>query len=769
MTVGEMNPLAVSSPFEALSPVTSLPHVVGKSQAFSLLLQKLRRIAATDRSVLICGPTGAGKEVMAQLVHHHSVNASAPFLDVNCGALPEHLVEAELFGYARGAFTGAVSAHAGYFERVGTGTLFLDEIGELPFALQPKLLRVLESKVFRPLGSTELKRFHGRVVAATHRDLEAMVREGGFREDLYYRLAVFVLQLPGLDQRREDIPELIEHFAKLNPRRLSFTPEAIKLIQDHPWPGHIRQLRNLVDRLAILADNPHVTADALAAFLAPVSPVTTTTADTLADALLALDGVDKLALAECLLIDRAMRLSDGNKSGAARILGVSRKAVERRLLVRNTKGLDSQQCLDEARTLVDKASFRQALPLVKRGLAQLQAQSSPPANPRLLFDLYHLQGVCLRSLDGWLSAGALQAYEAAFEAGHDVVDDGELTTLLFGIWTTQLMTLELGKARGTAQEMLQRAQLNDETGVSVEAHIAMANTLFWLGDSVETLACMERGGLLPVEQIRGSGVQGFDLVGLALMFEGLAAFQVGDFSRAQQARERLAQRAKDEQDHPLNCAIALQGEAWLSCLFEDMPALEPVATELESVSQKHGFVFYRGVGQILRGACLTAQSRFEEAQAAIREGYETHMLRNGGRLFYSFQAWKMGELLLSCGKAQEAEQLMTHAMEVCLKYQERAYLGELLVVQGRARWAMGQLDEAEDSLRSAMSTALALGAVPARLSAATHLAKLLCEANRPTQARDCLSKTLAPLDKTQAFVGLHRALDLLQQLQKQCN
>lgn len=742
-------------------------HVVGQSQAFRILLQKLRRIAATDRSVLICGPTGAGKEVMAQLVHHHSPSASAPFLDINCGALPEHLIEAELFGYARGAFTGAVSTHAGYLERVGTGTLFLDEIGELPFALQPKLLRVLESKVFRPLGSTELKRFHGRVVAATHRDLEAMVREGRFREDLYYRLAVFVLQLPGLDQRREDIPALIEHFAKLNPRRLRFTPEAIKLIQHQPWPGHIRQLRNLVDRLAVLADNPHITADALEAFLAPVQAAPATSTDSLVDALLALDGPDKLALVEGLLIDRAMQLSDGNKSAAARMLGVSRKAVERRLLVRNTKGLDSQQCLDEARALVDKASFRQALPLVKRGLAQLSSQASQPADPRMLFDLYRLLGVCLRSLDGWLSAGALQAYEAAFEAGHEVVDDGELTTLLFGIWTTQLMTLELGKARGTAQEMLQRAQMNDESGVSVEAHIAMANTLFWLGDSVETLACMERGGLLPVEQIRGSGVQGFDLVGLALMFEGLAAFQVGDFSRAQRAREQLTQRAKDTQDHPLNCAIALQGEAWLSCLFEDMSALEPVAMALESVSQQHGFVFYRGVGQILRGVCLTAQSRFDEAQAVIREGYETHMLRNGGRLFYSFQAWKMGELLLSWGKAHESEQLMAHAMEVCLKHQERAYLGELLVVQGRARWAMGQLDEAEDSLRSAMSTALALGAVPARLSAAIHLAQLLGESGRLTQARDCLSKILAPLDKTHAFVGMRRAVDLLDQLQRQ--
>jgi DNA-binding NtrC family response regulator len=737
----------------------SEPKVVGRAPAFVHVLRMLDRVAPTDRPVLIAGPTGSGKEVMAQLLHHRGRDAQAPFLDINCGALPEHLVEAELFGYAKGAFTGAVATHAGHFERVGSGTLFLDEVGELPLSLQPKLLRVLETRSFRPLGSTEVKRFEGRIVAATHRDLDKLVREGGFREDLYYRLAVFVLELPGLDRRREDIPELVAHFASLHPRPMTFSLEAIMRLQDHAWPGHIRQLRSLVDRLGILSEDAHITGDTLAGFLKAAMPLVSTVSE-LADALLALDGDDKLEAAEQLLVDRAMHLSAGNKTAAARLLGVNRKAIERRMQSRESKRLSAQQCLEEGSRLVDAASFREAIPFLRRGLDLAKASPLKPDSQRTTFDLYRQLGVCLRSLEGWLSADAAEAYEAAFKVGNGLVSDVELTSLLFGIWTTQLMTMDLGKARGTVQEMLQRAQATGSADVAAEAHIAMANTLFWLGDGAETLACLARGGLVPVGDQERTGGQGFDLIGLALMFEGLAAFQIGDFARALVARERLATRATQIADHPFNHAIALQGAAWLACLFEDMDALGPLAAELEAVSTRHGFVFYRGVGQIFRGVALTAQSRFDEAEEAIREGYETHMLRNGGKLFYSFQAWKMGELLLHAGRSVESDRLMSQALDIALQHQDRAYLGELFDVQGRARMAMGDLDGAEDALRSAMSTALALGAVPARLSAAMHLAELLVAAGRPAQARDMLRKVLKPFDENAPFVGLHRALKL---------
>ncbi|MGC4062513.1 MAG: sigma 54-interacting transcriptional regulator [Aquabacterium sp.] len=743
----------------------SEPRVVGRAPAFLQVLRLLDRVAPTDRAVLIAGPTGSGKEIMAQLVHYRGRDPQAPFLDLNCGALPEHLVEAELFGYAKGAFTGADATHAGYFERVGRGTLFLDEVGELPLALQPKLLRVLETRSFRPLGSNEVKRFEGRIVAATHRDLNALVRDRQFREDLYFRLAVFVLELPGLDRRVEDIPELLAHFATLHPRQITFSADALVRLQSCEWPGHIRQLRSLVDRLAILSEDTHITAESLNAFLEEAQPVATTSPLTaLADALLALEGEDKLATAEQLLVDRAMQLTQGNKTAAARMLGVNRKAVERRMNARDASRFTAQQCLEDATRLIELSSFKEAIPMIRRGLSLATSMPVEQQDRRTTFDLYRQLGVCMRSLDGWLSADALLAYEAAFNVGNGLVDNTELTSLLFGIWTTQLMTMDLGKARGTVQEMLQRAQASGHADMSAEAHVAMANTLFWLGDSAESLACLSRGGLVPVGDQERTGTQGFDLIGLALMFEGLAAFQTGDFARAQTARKRLVKRVQQVREHPFNQAIALQGAAWLACLFEDMAEMTPLATELEAVSRRHGFAFYQGVGQIFCGVSLTMSGRYEEAETAIREGYETHMLRNGGKLFFSFQAWKLGELLLAAGRPAESDKLMSHSLDIALEHQDRAYLGELFDVQGRARMAMGDMDGAEDAMRSALSAAMALGALPARLAASTHLAELMAASGRLSQAREILDKALKPLNKNEPFIGIHRAMALRERL-----
>jgi DNA-binding NtrC family response regulator/alkylhydroperoxidase/carboxymuconolactone decarboxylase family protein YurZ len=755
----------LATPVESKSSPPAEPAIIGRAEAFQKVLRMLDRVAPTDRAVLISGPTGSGKEVLAQLIHHRGRGPQTPFQDINCGALPEHLVEAELFGYAKGAFTGAVASHAGHFERVGDGTLFLDEIGELPLALQPKLLRVLETRSFRRLGSAEVKRFNGRIVAASHRNLEASVREGTFREDLYYRLAVFVLEIPGLDQRKEDIPDLVAHFASLQPHPLTFSAEAVARLQSAEWPGHVRQLRSLVDRLGVLAESTLITADTLDAFL-PSAPKEhgAPSTDGLADALLALPGDDKLAAAEQLLMDRAMQLSADNKSAAARLLGISRKAVERRMQACETRFQSAQDYLDRANELVRESAFREALPLVERGLELLAFSSKQAPTQRIAFDLHRLSGVCLRALEGWLSQDAVKAYETAFKVGDGLVDEAELSSLLFGIWTTQLMTMDLGKARGTVQDMLQRAQACGLVEQSAEAHVAMANTLFWLGDSAEALACLERGGLTLGSERACHGTQGFDLMGLALNFEGLAAFQTGDFQRAQQARIRLHKRSRELQDHPFDCAIALQGAAWLACLFEDMAELGPLAEELEAMSKQHGFVFYRGVGQILKGVYLTAESRYAEAEEAIREGYETHMLCNGGKLFYSFQAWKMGELLLAAGRPEESDRLMSQAMDVALQHQDRAYLGELLDVQGRARMAMDDFEGAEEALRSAMSTALALGAVPARLRAATHLAELLMRTGRARSAHDLLHKTVGTVDDKQPFPGVHRALNLINKL-----
>lgn len=259
--------------------------VIGTAPAFQQLLRPVERVAPINRALLISGPTGSDNEVLAQLIHRRGSNPDAPFVDVNCGAIPEHLVETELFGHVKGAFTGASENRIGHFEVVGAGTLFLDEIGELPMPLQPNILRALETRTFRPVGSSEVRSFGGRIVAATHRDLWALVREGRFREDLYYRLAVFVLDIPGIDQRKDDIPALVSHFATLQSRPLSFTASALEQLRQHPWPGHIRELRSMVDRLAVLAQTSLITVEIVESFLPSVPMTAPTSLDAVADTL----------------------------------------------------------------------------------------------------------------------------------------------------------------------------------------------------------------------------------------------------------------------------------------------------------------------------------------------------------------------------------------------------------------------------------------------------------------------------------------------------
>jgi sigma54-dependent transcription regulator len=726
------------------------------------------RVAPTDHPLLVFGPTGSGKELVARRVHAHSQRQDQPFVDVNCGAIPENLVEAELFGHVKGAFTGAGETRQGLFQQVGKGTLLLDEIGELPLALQPKLLRVLETRTFRPIGSSTNVHFAGRVVAATHRDLRELAREGLFREDLFYRLAVFVLAVPGLEQRIEDIPALVTHFAAQHTRRLEFSPAAIRRLSQHAWPGHIRQLRNLISQLSVLAENTLIDVDSLEPFLAneTTGPVSRAS---LADMLLQLEGRDKLAVAEDLLIDRALERTSGNKSAAATLLGVGRKTIERRLKSREEHHREARKCLEHASALIEESKFADAIPLLRRCLDVLQTPQEQESVRRLQFDAYRLLGMSLRSVHGWLYAEATACYAAALTIGEGVCAPAELAAIQFGIWTTQLTTLQLKQARATAQNMLERAQNGGDRVSLDEAHVAMTNTLFWLGDSEEALACLARGNLLGVgrEDAR-TGSQGIDLASLALTFEGLAAYQIGAFGQARRAMDMLILRASEPGAHALAHAVNLQGAAWLACLFDDESRLGDLASELESVSIANGFAFYRGVGQVLRGCHLSSLGHPDEAETVMIDGFDNHMLCNGGALFYSFKTWQHGELLLRAGRAKECEALLATAIDETLARQERVYLGELLVTRARAQWALGDVNAAELGLRTAMSTALAFGSVPARVDAARYLADLLRSTGRNAEAIDTLERGLRSLtaDPTARVIS---AMDLLAKLQQEAS
>jgi len=240
------------------SPAARTSGIVGESEALQAVLQQIELVADTDATVLITGESGTGKELVARAIHEQSHRRKGPLVRVNCAAIPESLFESELFGYVRGAFTGALNDRAGRFEAAQGGTLMLDEIGEVPLMMQPKLLRVLQEKEFERVGETRARKIDVRIVAATNRDLVAEVVAGRFRADLFYRLNVFPIESPPLRDRREDIPTLAEHFIQASARRLRrqpprLTESALRQLMTRDWPGNIRELENVIERAIILA------------------------------------------------------------------------------------------------------------------------------------------------------------------------------------------------------------------------------------------------------------------------------------------------------------------------------------------------------------------------------------------------------------------------------------------------------------------------------------------------------------------------------------
>ncbi len=303
--------------------------IVGSNPRFLELVATAKRVALSSATVLITGASGSGKELIARLLHVHSQRRSGPWVGVNCAAIPDALLEAELFGHMKGAFTGASSDRIGRFEAASGGTLFLDEVGDLPLHLQPKLLRVLQERSVEPLGGGKPRSVDVRLVTATHRDLLAMVREGRFREDLYYRLNVVPLAVPSLSERPEDILPLAGHFlarfSRENNRKLSFSPAAEERMLAHSWPGNVRELQNCVERAVVLAPNETINAaDLFGAREAGGGGRARTLAVSV------LESAVSLEVLEAALISEALARSSGNVSQAARMLGVTRRAMQYR-------------------------------------------------------------------------------------------------------------------------------------------------------------------------------------------------------------------------------------------------------------------------------------------------------------------------------------------------------------------------------------------------------------------------------------------------------
>ena len=326
-----MDNLNKALPFEQRDCEHRFEQIVGNSTALKRVLGAVERVAPTDATVLVFGETGTGKELIAQAIHKCSPRCSGPFSKLNCAAIPFDLLESELFGYEKGAFTGAFTQKSGRFEMADRGTLFLDEIGDIPLALQPKLLRVLQEKEFERLGSGKTHRIDVRLIAATHCNLTEMVARNNFRSDLYYRLNVFPVVLPPLRERKEDIALLVSHFVEMFSRHMgkpisSVPNEMLDAFASYPWPGNVRELQNLIERAVILSENG-VLGDPLPPLDGDVRGPKSTTMD-VAALLFARDGTFRDS--QRALILRAIHASGwilAGPRGAAARLGLKRTTL----------------------------------------------------------------------------------------------------------------------------------------------------------------------------------------------------------------------------------------------------------------------------------------------------------------------------------------------------------------------------------------------------------------------------------------------------------
>jgi DNA-binding NtrC family response regulator len=309
--------------------------LIGEHPTIVKLRALLERVARTDATVLITGESGSGKEVVARAIHSVSARGNNPFIAVNCAAIPHELLESEMFGHERGAFTGAAAHRHGLFSSADRGTIFLDEVSEMPLQLQAKLLRVLEDGIVRPVGSDRSAKVDTRVIAASNADLMAAVKKGGFREDLFYRLQVVPIIIPPLRERRSDIPLLVEYFLarmreRFPGREWTVTSEAMVHLWSYDWPGNVRELENMVERLVILSEDSIIDA--------PLLPPNLVTGTRMAEAriptTLGENGVNLNALVRELegrMINEALKQTNGNKQAAARLLGLKRTTFSAKL------------------------------------------------------------------------------------------------------------------------------------------------------------------------------------------------------------------------------------------------------------------------------------------------------------------------------------------------------------------------------------------------------------------------------------------------------
>ncbi len=743
------------------SPATVDDLVIGTSPAMQKLVHEAERAANSNLPVLITGPTGAGKEVIANLVHRLGSPKGSPFLDVNCSAIPEALIESQLFGHEKGAFTGATNKQEGYFSLAADGVLFLDEVAELPLWQQTKLLRVLESRQFRPVGGAVNHRFRGRVIAATHIDLVKRVEEKRFREDLFYRLNIVQLILPALAERREDISQLAEHFGKKCSRPIIFSPAALKQLERAPWKGNVRELKNTVERMAVMSDTNPINADEVKKYTTIDNDADFTgQLSDLASRLLKLDVPRKLEAIEYATIQLALKNADGNKSAAARQLGVHRKYIERRLATFEKQFDEIYQLQYEAEKMMVVSDYKEAASQLRLVLQLLECHGSSQELSNIKLNVLLKLSGCLRNIYGWNHSEVVSLYDNAQNLAKKLDGPEKVGSLQFGLWVNQLVNLELDKALGTSESYYREGERINNPNIIAYAAISMANTQFWLGDFESTCRSLQKFIDSYHHDQRIVIDFGHDPFVYYLMFKSLVSFQLGKINVAVDSLKTMMRYAR-EINHPFSLATALQAGAWVSYKMGDLGDCYGYADELKSVSIKHGFPFFDGMAEMFLGHRLAAEGDYQCAKEMIEVAFREKINGNRGRLFNSMYGIILADIAILNQQYQQGLNDIEQTLATSVTKGECCYLAEEMIMCGRLKGLLGHVEAAHADFKKAQAEAEARGSKAAELKVAHIVANYHHCNNQNREARRVLTPVVLRFTEQSPYLELADAQSLL--------
>ncbi|RXJ73001.1 hypothetical protein CS022_11900 [Veronia nyctiphanis] len=588
---------------DALQSATSHPQpihlpdniILGSSSAIQKLYETVLHIAPKQYSVHVSGPTGAGKEWVANLLHSAGQHPTAEFFDVNCSTISADLIESILFGHEKGAFTGAVHAQEGYFSLVKDGTLFLDEIGELPLSLQPKLLRVLETGQFRPLGSSQSKAFHGRIVTASHRNLEKMVADGTFRQDLFHRINVITLNVPSLAERREDIPALVAHFAK--EQNKVFSDDAVRLLKNRDWPGNIRELRNTVFKLSAFSNHDVIDASFVQQSTDTAPSSHEEKVRVIAKELLSLGSENIMSLVEHVLATEAFAENNSNKQAAAKVLGIHRKSLERRLKAFNDQSATVVDLLSEADQFILANQYKKAIHTLSE--AKEAVLKMPPTDEvqQLNYSISIKLAANTSKIEGWSSS---KTHEALNEAAKLICEKSEPTHhahLLLGKWWVALSTSDLVHAAQLAQALYLLGTKSNNDDIIALGLMATARTAFLRGDVEKTSGAIEEYFYFRGYQSKYSPIIDFDPYPYCLEVKCLLEISLGTLKQASLTKSAL-NGFTNRTSSDFAKSAGLHALIWTSHLLADKSGLTSAISSLKALSEQHGFSDYFSVARL---------------------------------------------------------------------------------------------------------------------------------------------------------------------------